>query len=367
MGTSMVAAALRAARASSAASPRSRAGALLAFGPSYLYFSRFAREDIYIAAITLAMLVVAFRFLDGRGATTRRCSARCWRSASPPRRRRSSRSSWPARFFLIAIVVAVARAHGGCARRRSCARCSASAGRRAWGARRVPRRLHARCSRRSSRTRAASTGSGPASTTGSASTASAAAASRRSSTPSCCSADEWPVLLLGAVGAVVAFRRPTLLRLFLVWAFVLSLAVYSWAGEKFAWLVLHPLLPLILLAGVGVQAIWETRRHAGTASAGLAVAALALAYTVYASFAGQRRAPRRPARAARLHAVLDRGRQAGRRPGRRAAPSRRGGKPQGHGRLRRGRDVPVGLVLPPPRRRLHRPRRPPAPRRRRPT
>ena len=40
------------------------AGALLAFGPSYLYFSRFAREDIYIACVTLAMLVVVFRFFD---------------------------------------------------------------------------------------------------------------------------------------------------------------------------------------------------------------------------------------------------------------------------------------------------------------
>ena len=38
--------------------------ALLAFEPTYLYFSRFAREDIYIACITLALLVVVFRFLD---------------------------------------------------------------------------------------------------------------------------------------------------------------------------------------------------------------------------------------------------------------------------------------------------------------
>ena len=30
----------------------------------YLYFSRFAREDIYVACITLALLVVIFRFLD---------------------------------------------------------------------------------------------------------------------------------------------------------------------------------------------------------------------------------------------------------------------------------------------------------------
>ena len=40
------------------------AAVLLAIGPSYLYFSRFAREDIYFAAITLALFVVVFRFLD---------------------------------------------------------------------------------------------------------------------------------------------------------------------------------------------------------------------------------------------------------------------------------------------------------------
>jgi len=40
------------------------AAVLLAIGPSYLYFSRFAREDIYFAAISFALLVVVFRFLD---------------------------------------------------------------------------------------------------------------------------------------------------------------------------------------------------------------------------------------------------------------------------------------------------------------
>src|SRR4051794_1819673 len=40
------------------------AGVLLAVGPSYLYFSRFAREDIYIACITLALVAVTFRFLE---------------------------------------------------------------------------------------------------------------------------------------------------------------------------------------------------------------------------------------------------------------------------------------------------------------
>src|SRR5262249_14112308 len=39
------------------------AALLLTFEPTYLYFSRFAREDIYIACITLALIVVVFRFL----------------------------------------------------------------------------------------------------------------------------------------------------------------------------------------------------------------------------------------------------------------------------------------------------------------
>ena len=128
--------------------------------------------------------------------------------------------------------------------------------------------------------------------------------------------EEWPVLLLGAVGAVVAFRQPTVLRAFLVWGFALSLAIYSWAGEKFAWLVLHPLLPLILLAGLGVQALWEARgTRLGQAGAGgrRRGGALRPGRVVV----GERRAPRRPARAARLHAVLRGGQARGRRGARR--------------------------------------------------
>ena len=97
-----------------------------------------------------------------------------------------------------------------------------------------------------------------------------------------------------------------------------SLIVYSWAGEKFAWLVLHPLLPLILLAGVGLQELWASRRtlpgklgargdRAGARLHGLRVRAR------------QRGPPRRPARVPRLHPVLDRRR-------RRGAPDRRAGR-----------------------------------------
>jgi predicted membrane-bound mannosyltransferase len=91
------------------------------------------------------------------------------------------------------------------------------------------------------------------------------------------------MLLLGAVGAVATFRRPTLLRVFLIWDFVLSLAVYSWANERFTWLVLHPLLPLILLAGFGVQSIWEARSR-WTGKVGLALVVVCVAYTGYTTY-----------------------------------------------------------------------------------
>ena len=50
MGTSMVAL-MYGLRAQLGRVAAYAAGVMLAIGPSYLYFSRFAREDIYIAAI----------------------------------------------------------------------------------------------------------------------------------------------------------------------------------------------------------------------------------------------------------------------------------------------------------------------------
>ncbi len=70
---------------------------------------------------------------------------------------------------------------------------------------------------------------------------------------------EWPIVILGAVGIVVALRRRTIGDLFLVWMFLSLLAIFSWASERMPWLVLHPLLPLVLLAGIGAQALWLAR------------------------------------------------------------------------------------------------------------
>jgi predicted membrane-bound mannosyltransferase len=93
---------------------------------------------------------------------------------------------------------------------------------------------------------------------------------------------EWPLLLFGAIGAVSLWRRHSFFAAFLIWDFAVSLIVYSIAGEKFAWLVLNPLLPLVLLSGVGLQAIWQAR--GALRYAGLAAAAAALLYVGVASW-----------------------------------------------------------------------------------
>ncbi len=256
------------------------AGVMLAIGPSYLYFSRFAREDIYIAAITMAMLVVTFRFFD---------VPRRWHPAAFGALLALSFATKESTyitifvagsFFLVAIAV---QARGRGLREAPVVRTLLDQGWEpyAWG---VAAFLAAYTLLFTTFLTHPSGIYGL--WTGLDYWLGQHGVGRGGEPPGFYSvvlfAHEWPVLLLGAAGAVAAFRRPTLLRLFLVWAFVLSLAVYSWAGEKFAWLVLHPLLPLILLAGVGLQWIWAARRS-WLGKAGLAVTALAIAYSVYAS------------------------------------------------------------------------------------
>ena len=101
-------------------------------------------------SITLALLVVTFRFLDQpRRYHPALIGALLARSASPPRRRRSSRSSWPGTFFLVALADPGARRQARA--RRRCARVGLRLA-LGLGAGRVRGRLHDRSSRPSSRT-----------------------------------------------------------------------------------------------------------------------------------------------------------------------------------------------------------------------
>ena len=257
------------------------AAALLAFGPSYLYFSRFAREDIYIACITLGMLVVAIRFFD-RPHRAHPALLGALTAASFATKESTWITGFVAVSFLVVVLIREARVHG--LRDAPVVRTFARLRREdyVWGVVAflgVYTVLFTTFFTHPSGIYGLWTGLdywlGQHEV-------------RRGGESTIFYAvvlfgHEWPVLLLGAVGAVLAFRRPTMLRLFLVWAFLVSLAIYSWAGEKFAWLVLHPLLPLVLLAGTGLQEIWQ-RRAAWVGKVALGVAVLGLAYSVYASY-----------------------------------------------------------------------------------
>ena len=87
---------------------------------------------------------------------------------------------------------------------------------------------------------------------------------------------EAPAAALGVVGFVRTLRSLDLFGALLVWWAALSLLIYSAAGEKAAWLVLHPLLPLCLLAarygGDWIAASVGIRRVLAVAIIGLLLA-----------------------------------------------------------------------------------------------
>lgn len=93
---------------------------------------------------------------------------------------------------------------------------------------------------------------------------------------------EWLLLAVAGAGIAGTIRRRSVVGAWFATMAVVQFVVYSWAGEKFAWLALHPTIPLVLLAGVGAQEI------AASASKlrARAVLAGALALAVVGTFAG---------------------------------------------------------------------------------
>jgi predicted membrane-bound mannosyltransferase len=72
---------------------------------------------------------------------------------------------------------------------------------------------------------------------------------------------EQVAVVFGLAGIVYALIRPNRFRLFLVWWFVVSFGLYSWAGEKMPWLTIQILLPLMLLAAIAINRVLQGCRH----------------------------------------------------------------------------------------------------------
>jgi uncharacterized protein (TIGR03663 family) len=94
---------------------------------------------------------------------------------------------------------------------------------------------------------------------------------------------EWLFLGLALVGSLRVWRRRDFLGSFMVWLAFASIVIYSYAGERMPWLVLHMILPILLLAGMGSQVIWN-RRHTLVGRVVAVVMGLALIATVVSSY-----------------------------------------------------------------------------------
>ena len=258
------------------------AAVALAVGPSYLYYSRFAREDIYVACITLALLAVTFRFLD-RPRRHQPALIGALLALSFATKESTFITVFVAGTFFIAALALQVRRHGF--RDAPLVRSVAAVGWEAWTWGLAAFALVFTVLFTVFLTNPAGLWDGIYD--GLAYWLAQHGPGRGEKEWWFYSvvlfAEEWPALLLGAIGVVATVRRPSLLKAFLIWDFLLSLAVYSWANERFSWLVLHPLLPLLLLAGVGVQAIWDARGR-WTRRLGFAVVLACVLYTGYASW-----------------------------------------------------------------------------------
>lgn len=70
---------------------------------------------------------------------------------------------------------------------------------------------------------------------------------------------EWFFMALAAVGTLWSLRRPTVAMGLFIWFSAGSLIIYSYAGERMPWLIAHPLLPMLVLAGLGFKVLFHRK------------------------------------------------------------------------------------------------------------
>lgn len=93
-----------------------------------------------------------------------------------------------------------------------------------------------------------------------------------------------PIILLGLVGsAFYYFKRKRLFPIFLLIFSVFNLAIFSWAGEKFPWLALNSLVPLILLTGYFAGDLLKNIKLT-SAKILIAIMAILLVYGIYSAY-----------------------------------------------------------------------------------
>jgi len=208
------------------------AAALFCISPSYLYFSRFVREDIYAACATLALIVAIFRFIDRPRPWHPSVVLGLLAVSFAVKESTYITVAIFAPFFVLALLWQARRA--GSLRRAPLAMTIASVGRDPW--------IWGVATFAAVYTLLFTTfltnphGLQDGVIESIRYWLSQQPVNRGGQPPYyylvVIPAYEWPVLLLGAAGVATVVRRPTLLGVFLISDFVLSLVLYSAAGER---------------------------------------------------------------------------------------------------------------------------------------
>jgi uncharacterized protein (TIGR03663 family) len=251
----------------------------LCLSPAYLYYSRFAREDIYAAFVTFVLVVVVFRFLERPRPWHPACILGLVAVSFATKETTYILVFVGGTFFIAATAYQVLRSRprGGGIRDAPIVAAVTSVGRDAWiwGAATFALVYTLLFTTFLLEPQGLRTGLYE-----SISYWLSQQPVNRGDQPwfyylVVLPAYELPVVILAAVGLVATLKRPTLFRLFLVWHAGVSLAVYSWASERMPWLTLHLLLPIVLLAGIGFQVLWARQSLARAAAGALAAAGAA--------------------------------------------------------------------------------------------
>lgn len=93
-----------------------------------------------------------------------------------------------------------------------------------------------------------------------------------------------PVILAGFIGSAIYYlRSKRVFPVFLIIFSLINLAIFSWAGEKFPWLALNSLVPMIVLAGYFAGDMVKARKSV-FAKAFLAAMAVLLLYGTFSAY-----------------------------------------------------------------------------------
>lgn len=89
-------------------------------------------------------------------------------------------------------------------------------------------------------------------------------------------------IAFGLAGCVLATTRRSYWTAFLLWYAAGMLALYTWASEKMPWIILHPLLPFFLLAAWFLNWLW-CRRSIRAAQVAFGLAGVLGLYAVHSA------------------------------------------------------------------------------------